>query len=352
MSRNLESEVNHMPLVNPGQNESKISHGVSSETYGFLIAAQVHNAFDNIDSTTRNSIAIYYGTGISLTELPNYIGAKGNKTTVRNRILKGLDRAWEQLPLQAQLQFPKEQVIKLKDIYISPRLVARRREIAVTLWQDINYRKKNIETHRRKTNNNPGVISKIQEISHGRKPPMEGKHHTPATIEKIKSSIQKSWNQRHGIRTDDPLAKRTALFYEWQRISLLLGHSPSSRKITRLKHEGKTRFSTTMYEQEFGEGSFTKAKSVLIETLKNKTINSKKQTPYPSLIKSNIGREERSMWDYAVKNNLLPKILTSGIITKQELDSIKDYFENMRRIEQGLTMETFNKFTIAVANVA
>ena len=88
-----------------------------------------------------------------------------------------------------------------------------------------------------------------------------------------------------------------------------------------LEAEGKTKFSITIHEQE------------------------------QEICEQEIGEDEKSMWQYAVRHELLPIILKSGIITEQELESIKDYFEHTR-IGQNLNEEIFNKFTIAVANVA
>lgn len=156
-----------------------------------------------------------------------------------------------------------------------------RSEVAKTLWRDPRYKEKTLAGIRRKKDD-PNFIQTMREIGQRRTPVMQGKGHKEETIDKIRKSTQENWNKQHGIDHNDPLAKRNALIAEWQRLSKLLEHSPSSKEITKLKHQGETRFSTTMYKQEFGEGSFTRAKETLATITKEQVI-AKIPRPRPTL---------------------------------------------------------------------
>ena len=57
------------------------------------------------------------------------------------------------------------------------------------------------------------------------------------------------------------------------------------------------------------------------------------------------------MWQYTVEHNLQHTMVQAGVITKEELELIRQYYED-KIIGENLTEEIFNKFTIAVANVA
>lgn len=244
------------------QDTKKISHGVSPETYEFLIDVKTYKAFRNIDPEIINLIEAYYSTEVSLRELSKSVGI--SRPTATKRILAGLNQAWEQLPSDTQLQHSKEKVIKLKDAStISPRVSNKKSEAAKALWGNKVYREKALASLRQRKNN-PEFIQRMRDIGQARPPPMEGKTHTKEAIKKIQNSTQENWNKQHGIEiTTDRLTKRGIFLGEWLRLSQLLGHSPSYSEITELKRERKTRFSVTMYKQEFGGGSFTKAKEQL-----------------------------------------------------------------------------------------
>lgn len=89
----------------------------------------------------------------------------------------------------------------------------------------------------------------------------------------------------------------------------------------RLKTEGRTRFPITIHkqEQEIGE--------------------------------QEIGEDERSMWQYALNHDLLPKIIQAGMLTAEELDSISIYFK-AHIAQNGLNIETFDRLSLAVAKLA
>lgn len=157
----------------------------------------------------------------------------------------------------------------------SPRqdtpISSARSEAAKALWQDEGYRQKVIGALEQRKNN-PQFIETMRAVSQGRPSPMEGKTHSQASVAKITNTTQENWNKQHGIDHNDPLAKRNALVAEWQRLFQLLEHSPSSTEITRLKQEGDTEFSVTMYKREFGQGSFTRAKEALAAITKEQLI--------------------------------------------------------------------------------
>lgn len=218
---------------------------------------------------------------------------------------------------------------------------------AKNLWQDEDYRQKVIRALEQRKND-PEFIEKMRAISKGRPSPMEGKTHSPETARKISASTQNNWNTIHGIEPNDPLAKRTELFTEWQQLTALLGHCPSLREITRLKREGKTRFSVTMYKQEFGQGSFTRAKEALATITKTKEQLSAKSHKFSA---SRFGKDERSMWQYTVEHNLQHTMVQAGLITEEQLELIRQYYEE-NIIGENLSEEIFERFTIAVANTA
>lgn len=295
------------------------------------------------------------------------------------------------------------------DILTSPLVPSKSRsQIAKDLWQNNDYREKTVEALKGRRNN-PEFIAKMQQLSKGMLSPMDGKRHSEETVAKIRATTQENWNKRHGIeQADDPLAKRNALISEWLRLSQLLGHSPSSTEITMLNKQRATKFSITMYKKEFGQGSFTRAKEILIcinsiqnfmtsllhnpsKILRGSVLEKDIKTTYetvmaelqsifstPSIdnvrekvealnakisqikggltakrhtIDLHIGNDERGMWAYAVQNNLLSEILQTNMVTQQEIDLLRRYFEN-GIIAENLTETIFNRFTVAVARVS
>ena len=351
---------------NDQANNNKLPHGVAPETHGLLLYARDHkeilhrvdslNKGKKIANPTRNLLAVYFGTETTLSALPKFVG--GNRTTNTRRILQGLEIIWNHVPPEIQSQYPKEKAVRLKENQLNS--------------------------------------------------PMEGKKHSDTTIAKIRDTTQKNWNIRHDIEPNDRLAKKTALVAEWQRLSQLFGHSPSSTEITRLKQEGNTKFSVTMYKQEFGQGSFKKAREILdrVTSIQNfatdllqnpskilshsvlekdvKAIHATIMSELSSILSTSsieeveertkalndkipgikggldtkinhfhlmIGRDEKSMWSYAVDQNLLPQILQGNMLTQQEIYLLRRYFEN-GIIGEKLTEQIFNTFTIAVAKIS
>jgi len=411
------SAEQNVPLDNQNLTNNRLPHGVAPETYGLLLFARDHkeilNVVDALDkgknrivNPSRNLIGVYFGTEASIRDLAKAVG--GDRATTKRRILDGLEVIWEHLPPELQSQYPKEKTVRLKDsTSISCWEARKRSNAAVTLWQDKNYREKTLQSLRNRKND-PNFITTMRAISEVRPSPMEGKTHSQKTVAKITNTTQQNWNKQHGIESNDPLAKKTALVAEWQRLSQLLEHSPSSTEITRLKREGKTRFSTTMYKQEFGQGSFAKAKEILayfssiqefaVTLLQNpskiltrsvlekdvKAVHATVMSELSSILSASsieeveertkalngkiseikrelnakmheydlrIGEDEKSMWSYAVEHNLLPKMLQGNMLTHQEIDLLRRYFEN-GIIGEKLTVTIFDRFTVATAKIA
>src|SRR3989344_4144625 len=275
MSRQVETEL---PVGTQSSKENGYNppHGVSQETYEIIIYARDHKEIlDKVDlldkgkriiNPTRNLIVIYCSTEASLRDVAKSTG--GGKGTNAKRILRGLEIIWEQLPDGIQVLYPKEKAVRLKKPKpISSRENVKRGKTAKSLWENQEYRNKTVEALKERKDD-PEFIARMRQISQGRLSPMEGRTHSQETIAKITKVTQENWNKLHGIETtDDPLTKRKALLAEWIKLTRLLKHVPSSKDIIRLKKEGKTRFSTTMYRKEFGEGSFIKAKKFILEHL-------------------------------------------------------------------------------------
>lgn len=302
----------------------------------------------------------------------------------------GLNTIWEQLPPEIQQEYPKEKVIKIKENLSRSPIVAKKISEAVTsLWHNNNeYRKKTLEGIR------------------NRELP------TQETIIRRGKTMQRIWNRKHGIEENaDPLTRRGALFGEWLRITTQeLDHSPSLHDIDRLRKENKTKFSATMYRQEFGEGSFTEAKQVLNGIVRTIAfLNELQEKPYSVVgrrvlekdikgvasaitkdvqdifsssssaneikkrateleerletfknqlkarkvshrIETQIGTEEMFIWQQIKDSNLLNEIIQTGQITQQELNMIRDYFEK-NIIREGLNVPMFDRFTIGVARL-
>lgn len=62
-------------------------------------------------------------------------------------------------------------------------------------------------------------------------------------------------------------------------------------------------------------------------------------------------RVELDLWQYASENNLLDKIIKSGIISSEESKRLIDYFEGEGR-KSSLDEDLINRFSIAVARLA
>lgn len=63
-------------------------------------------------------------------------------------------------------------------------------------------------------------------------------------------------------KTSKRITKEDAIS-EWIRIKTFLGHTPNSGEIERLKRDGETKYSSSVYYRRFGEGKFSKARENL-----------------------------------------------------------------------------------------
>ncbi|OGH19809.1 MAG: hypothetical protein A3D74_04620 [Candidatus Levybacteria bacterium RIFCSPHIGHO2_02_FULL_37_13] len=61
------------------------------------------------------------------------------------------------------------------------------------------------------------------------------------------------------VKTSKRITKEDAIS-EWIRIKTFLGHTPNSGEIERLKRDGGTKYSSSVYYRRFGEGKFSKAR--------------------------------------------------------------------------------------------
>lgn len=224
------------------------------------------------------------------------------------------------------------------DVPTHPSIAKKSRsQVAKDLWQDENYREKTLQALKQRKHD-PNFIAKMRLLRQGIPSPMEGKNHLAKTVNKIQQSVQRRWNEIHGIQEPESLlAKRNALFTEWLRLSQLLRHSPSSTEITRLKKENKTRFSVTMYKKEFGEGSFMKAKKVLsLEYAQNFIVslaNKSKQ-----LSKYQIPEEDINRYSAQIKN-ACDKIFSSAS-SKEISQLIEQLNLFIRRISRKISAMT------------
>jgi hypothetical protein len=216
------------------------------------------------------------------------------------------------------------------------------------------------------------------------------------------------WKKAIGRADYLTLYDRESLINEWLQLTQMLGHDPSYRELRKLKREGHTKFSVGVYQKEFGEGSFAKAKEILAyfssiqefaaTLLQNpskiltrsvlekdvKAVHATIMSELSSILSASsieeveertkalngkiseikrglnakmheydlrIGEDEKSMWSYAVEHNLLPKMLQGNMLTHQEIDLLRRYFEN-GIIGKKLTVTIFDRFTVATAKIA
>lgn len=328
-------------------NSEKLPDGVAPETYELLLFARDHKEIlDKVDSLderkriknlTRNLIGIYFGSEASIREVTLAVGI--SRKAFKRRILDGLEIIWQNSPPGIKSQLPKEKAVRLKEpSTISPLDSKKRSQRLITLWQNEGYREKTL-ADLRNTKNSPEYIRKIKKT-------LRGKKHSEQRVVKIRNAIQEYWDKRHGIEfTDNPLAKRSALVDEWFKLNKLLGHPPSYNEIRKLSKEGKTKFSQHMYIKEFGEGSFREVKKLLAK------INPLDIKRTDNALQSEIGKDERSTWVYAVEHGLIENIKKTAMLTAEELDSIEIYHKT-GLVQNGLNLETFDRLSIAVAKLA
>jgi len=67
--------------------------------------------------------------------------------------------------------------------------------------------------------------------------------------------------------------------------------------------------------------------------------------------KSQIGKDERQIWIYAVEHGLIEKIIKAGMLTLQKMESIEIYWQT-GIVPEDLTKDDIDQFTMAVANLA
>lgn len=335
-------------------NNKKLPHGVAPETYGLLLFARDHiEVLDKIDSLdkgkriinpTRNLIGIYYGTEASLRDLAKATG--GNRTTnAKRRILNGLVTIWQNLPTELQLLYPKEKAIKLKEnISTSPRIFEKRSQAIKNLWENEEYREKNISALR-----------------------------SEVAKEKKRRSLQQNWIMRKTVqrflqeeldmeinnRTQDAKKGYREVLHAagsalYDAISFLntLRERPAELVPDRAILERDIKAIHEAIKDNI-RNTFSTASSSLAEKVHmlSEAIEASKvrlSTRRRNEIEMKIGIDEETLWKYVRDNNLFAKILGTGVITEEKLRMIEDYFDR-RIIREGLTISVFDRFTIAVA---
>lgn len=426
MVRHIEYEPPSLPEVSDKHNGSldnqinlpndKLPHGVAPETYGLLLYAddrkEILDIVDSLDegknrikNPTRKLLSVYYFSEVSGRDLQKSVG--GDRVTNGRRMLEALEVIWQHAPPEIQLQYPKEKAVRLKeDQSNSPQTLKKISELAKTIWQRKDYREKNKASRK----NNPVFLQHMREIKKGTPSPTKGKHFKEIQRGNIRLGAQRRANNHYGLEPDtDRSTKRVILFNAWLVATQFLGHPPSYPETVKLRREGIIRFGPEIFQKEFGEGSFTRAKEVLrslcrtvsflnnlqenpykligrpilerdikkidleiradiqsalsassIDKLERKTIELEerldtiKEQLKPKvrhIIESQIGIDESSIWKYVIEHNLLNALVQTGEITRQELDMVIDYFEK-KIIREGLKLEIFDRFTIAAARAA
>lgn len=235
----------------PPDTQKNPPHGVDPRTYSLILTAEEYNRdvkdiFGEIDPDDLYITLRYYKEDVSLTDLDEIDKKHRSRPTRKKVILSTLSRLWELVPPEAfppEIADHKEEVIKIKeDSSRSPHVAEKISKVVTSLWHNSDqYKKKTLE----------GIKN--------REPP------TQETIIRRAKTMQQIWNKKHGMEENaDPLTRKIELFREWLRITTEVP-DPSLHDIDRLKKENKTKFSATMYRQEFGDGSFTKAKETLVQ---------------------------------------------------------------------------------------
>lgn len=87
--------------------------GVSPHTWNFLQDAVKTKAYESIDAERRNMIGIYFGSDASVRDLQKMFGYT-SFSSVKYRILTGIDRLWAALPQELKDQHNPEVIAMMK----------------------------------------------------------------------------------------------------------------------------------------------------------------------------------------------------------------------------------------------
>ena len=83
------------------------------------------------------------------------------------------------------------------------------------------------------------------------------------------------------------------------------------------------------------------------EMTPGETYEIKPEAPQPLKNPSNINSEDMELWQYAVENDLLEKIVSNGYLSKEEMLILTNYFKGEAAKKQALNL--LDRFSIAVA---
>jgi len=152
--------------------------GVSKKTAEFLIDAVSSGAHETLEVRKRNLVGIYFGTEASIADL-TVIAGVSSREGVRQLILSGMKKLWQNLPPTLQEKYRPEEIIKLKTGF-SPKARAKIGKTSKERWKDAKYR------------------VKMSEISKGRKSPMAGKRRSLETRARISAAQKGEKNPMYG----------------------------------------------------------------------------------------------------------------------------------------------------------
>ncbi len=259
--------------------------------------------------------------------------------------MRGLEIIWQHLPKETQAQYPKEKAVKLKENQAnSPRTLKKRSQAAIILWENDEYRNKNIRA--------------IQ---------------SEATKEKKRNSAKKNWNMRKTVQSflqeelDIEINKITqgskktyrdvihvagSALYDAISFLNTLRENPAEvvpdRPILERDIKAIHKAIKDNIRNIFSTSSASLAENVHILSEAIEASRTQLGTRRRNEIEMRIGIDEETSWSYVKDNNLFAKILETGVITEEKLRMIGDYFDR-RIIREGLTITVFDRFTIAVA---
>lgn len=177
--------------------------GVCQKTHEFVMESIKRGLYRSLDAQTRNLIGLYFGTESSIRELLPYArkedGRSFSPPKTSRLILEGLKTMWEGLPENIKNNFPKEEVIKLKDSRItSSRTLEKKRIGTKGQWEDGN-KKSRLMTGLRRAKQTPAFREKMSRIA--KSPAFTAP--TPEKSKKISDGLKKNYKRkREDIRNE------------------------------------------------------------------------------------------------------------------------------------------------------
>jgi len=211
----MERETNPLPesvvqeQVNSSltKEETPLVPRVLPQTQAFLNDVINTEAYQELDERTRELISIYFGTDTTLEKLMG-IARVSSRERVRQIIIAGMKKLWQDLPPSLKEQHQKERVIQLKKSEArkgkkhTPETRAKMSEAHKGRLSPMKGRRHTPETrakiseaHKGKKHT-PETRAKISEALKGRLSPMKGRRHTPETRAKMSEAHKTQWAKR------------------------------------------------------------------------------------------------------------------------------------------------------------